>query len=136
MRRRPDYLIGPKGDPYLERWWVIPRNRWLNVYLHHFRHSDDDRALHDHPYASASFILKGSYVEHTFDGEFTRFAGSVTFRSATVAHRIELRAGNCWTLFVTGPRIREWGFWCPKGWRHWRDFCALDDAGDAGPGCD
>ena len=60
-RREPDFII---GDNYLRRWWLIPRNRWLNVYLHEFRASDDDRALHDHPWASCSIILRGEYFEH------------------------------------------------------------------------
>jgi len=34
--RKPDFVIGRAGAPYLERWWVIPRNRWFNIYLHHF----------------------------------------------------------------------------------------------------
>lgn len=48
-RRPPDVVIGGDASPYMRRWWVIPRNRRFNVYLHHFLRSDDDRALHDHP---------------------------------------------------------------------------------------
>lgn len=55
---------GPKRE-YLWRWHMIPRNRWFNIYLHKFAHGDDDRALHDHPWASASLILDGRYIEHT-----------------------------------------------------------------------
>jgi hypothetical protein len=50
----------------MRRWWVIPRNKFFNIYLHHFLHSDDDRALHDHPWWNVSILLRsGSYVEHT-----------------------------------------------------------------------
>lgn len=28
----------------------------------------------------------------------------------------------CWSLVVTGPPRRRWGFWCPKGWVHWKEF--------------
>ena len=53
--REPDFLIGPsKDDPYMMRWWWLPRNRFLNVYVHVVRHDDDDRALHDHPWPSLS----------------------------------------------------------------------------------
>ena len=62
--RDPDFVIGPKDAPYLQRWWLIPRNRWFNVYLHHILHSDDDRALHDHMYFNVSVLLRGRYVEH------------------------------------------------------------------------
>lgn len=55
---------GPKRE-YLWRWHIIPRNRWFNIYLHKFAHGDDDRALHDHPWPSASLILDGRYREHT-----------------------------------------------------------------------
>lgn len=62
--RPPDVVIGGEATPYTRRWWVIPRNRWFNVYLHHFLQSDDDRALHDHPWWNASLLLSGSYREH------------------------------------------------------------------------
>ncbi len=45
--RVADFII---GDFYLLRWWVIPRNEMYNLYLHDIRKSDDDRALHDHPW--------------------------------------------------------------------------------------
>ena len=63
--RAPDVLIGKPGDTYMRRWWVIPRNRFFNVYLHLFLRSDDDRALHDHPWVNLSFLLHGDYTEHT-----------------------------------------------------------------------
>ena len=51
-------------------------------------------------------------------------------------HRIEIRGGEqCWTLFITGPRIREWGFHCPQGWRHWRDYTKPGSYGQVGRGC-
>lgn len=44
---------------------------------------------------------------------------------------------TCWTLFITGPRCRHWGFHCPeRGWVHWKLFTAADDPGDIGKGCD
>jgi hypothetical protein len=60
-----DGVNGGERRPYLTRWHLIPRNRWLNLYLHKFVHGDDERALHDHPWASASLILEGRYIEHT-----------------------------------------------------------------------
>ncbi len=127
LRRRPDIVIGGDEDPYLRRWWLIPRTRFFNVYLHHFLRSDDDRALHDHPWWNLSILLHGQYVEHTISAggvnvRTPRCAGQWKFRRAAAAHRIELVDGPCWTLFVTGPRLREWGFHCPQGWRHWRIF--------------
>jgi len=31
----PHQIIGD-GSPYMLRWFVIPKNRWLNVYVHKF----------------------------------------------------------------------------------------------------
>jgi hypothetical protein len=63
--REPDLYIGGKDDPYLLRWYLIPRNRFFNVYLHKIVRSDDDRALHDHPWWWLSVMLKGRYAEVT-----------------------------------------------------------------------
>ncbi|HXG70575.1 MAG TPA: hypothetical protein VNJ04_08195 [Gemmatimonadaceae bacterium] len=139
--RRPDFVIGG-SEPYLKRWWVIPRNRRFNVYLHEILRDDDDRALHDHPWWNVSVILRGGYVEVMPDGRRTRRVGQVVFRRAEAAHRLVLtrdvsgRAVPCWSLFITGPRVRDWGFWCPKGWRPWREFVNTRDHGSVGRGCD
>lgn len=140
-RRPPDVIIGGEADPYMHRWWLIPRNRFFNVYLHHFMRSDDDRALHDHPWWNVSLLLAGSYTEHTISAGginvmTLRVAGEMKLRRANHAHRIELTDGPCWTLFITGPRIRSWGFHCRKGWVHWREFTNPDDEGrTVGRGC-
>ena len=138
--RGPDVIIGEKSRPYLRRWYVIPRNRWLNVYFHQFLRSDDDRALHDHPWWNLSWLLCGEYTEHTIGAggvhrRVIRRAGDLKLRRAKAAHRIELHAGPCWTLFVTGPRVRSWGFHCPAGWRHWTKFTAGTNGETVGAGC-
>lgn len=129
-KRPADFVIAPHGSPYLRRWYVLPRNRWFNVYLHQFLRSDDDRALHDHPWWNCSVLLAGEYTEVTFSdalacelGGFERVrntAGDVKFRAARTAHRLELPDfGSCWTLFITGPISRTWGFWVGGRWvRH------------------
>lgn len=139
--RPPDFTVGPSDNIYLKRWWVIRRNKWFNIYLHQFVRSDDDRALHDHMYVNASIILEGEYAEHTINAGGvnirTRYsAGDVKFRRAASAHRIELTNGPSWSLFVTGPRIREWGFHCPAGWKHWEKFTKAGSPGEVGPGCE
>lgn len=140
--RPPDFIVGGHQNPYLLRWFVIPRNKFFNIYLHKFLRSDDDRALHDHPWVNFSWLLKGQYTEHTIaDGGIhrrqRRTAGDWVFRlSGKLAHRIEVGEVSCWTLFITGPRYREWGFHCPSGWVHWQDFTAENDSGSIGKGCD
>lgn len=166
---------GPPRD-YLKRWHLLPRNTWFNVYLHYFVHGDDDRALHDHPWQSASLLLEGRYREHTsewayenapdpsaegveshvrylnrlfspgdgrtyVDGSVSRNKGNFPgqhkfdyvqdfsagdFRRlrADHLHLLELFGNNdepCWTLFVTGRRLRRWGF-AVGGEEGWRDF--------------
>lgn len=138
MDRRPDFIVGGAEDPYLRRWWLIPRNAVLNVYLHQFLRSDDDRALHDHPWPSVSLLLAGGYLEHTPGARKRWFGpGAVIVRRPRAAHRIEiLPRGQAWTLFITGPRVRLWGFHCPGGWRPWHEFVDARDAGAIGRGCD
>jgi len=156
--REPDFCIGGKEAPYMKRWWVIPRNRLFNIYLHNILKDDDDRALHDHPWWSISIILRGGYWEHTPAGRFWRKAGSIRFRSATASHRLELGktshyekwyseslqcdcfrtryvSAPAWTLFITGWKVRDWGFHCPKGWVPWQIFCDSEDSGKVGKGC-
>lgn len=137
------FVIGEPDDPYLCRWFIIPRNRWFNIYLHHFHRSDDDRALHDHPWRNLSVLLRGSYIEHMPGGVMTLRQPTWKFwkwpvRQATSAHRVELINGKkVWTLFVTGRKVRVWGFWCPRGWIPWTDFVEQTSGGNkAGKGCD
>ena len=91
MARKPDFVI---GDDYLRRWWVIPRNPGANVYLHEILHSDDDRALHDHPWANTTIVLSGGYIEHTPDGVFERKSGDVVTRPADALHRLVVPDGG------------------------------------------
>lgn len=164
MQTDPDFIIRPHGTLQTLRWWIIPRNRFFNIYLHKFVQSDDDRALHCHPWINSSILIDGQYIEHTPKGKFYRHQGHVYFRRAKSPHRVELRQSiegengirivapitgfletipfynpkpiPVITIFITGPKIREWGFWCPKGWRHWKDFCDDRDHGIVGRGCE
>lgn len=150
QRRAPDFVIGGREDPYLLRWWLIPRNPVFNVYLHCFLRSDDDRALHTHPWLfNVSWLLGGRYIEWVPSrGDNSqhpeclfRKQGQVKFRWGGSPHRVQLyrSAGQnmpCWTLFITGPRVRKWGFLCPQGFIHWKLFTAPTDKGAVGKGCD
>lgn len=142
-RRPPDFVIGGQERPYLLRWWLVPRNAILNAYAHCFKRSDDDRAHHSHPWLfRISLILRGEYTEHRILAggivvKTIRRAGDLSFFWGASPHRIELHAGDCWTLFITGPRVREWGFFCmERGFIHWKRFTAADDKGAIGKGCD
>lgn len=143
--RPPDFVIGDPEQPYLRRWWIVPRNRFFNIYLHNMLRNDEDRALHDHMYVNCSILLSGGYIEVTKHGRFIREPGAIVFRRPTTAHRLELPAmsysdflygDGAWSLFITGPRVREWGFHCPQGWVHWKKFVAPGADGQIGKGCE
>lgn len=125
----------PTVSPYMLRWWRIKRNAFFNVYYHIVRRSDDDRALHDHPWWNFSIVLVGGYYEHMIQPGGVNVktfypAGSVRFRrSGTFAHRLELeqwgedamiglrgREKAVHTIFITGPVLRRWGFHHPDRW--------------------
>ena len=118
------------------RWHLVPQNDWFGVYLHRFLRDDDDRALHDHPWQFISILLAGGYTEHTDNGPIERKAFSIAFRGAEHKHRIELSTKPCWTIIIRGSRVREWGFWCPQGFVHWKKFTASNNPGEIGPGCE
>lgn len=175
----PDFVIGGWERPYLYRWYLWPRLPvaaqlllagiglylqhplallvLLSPYLHVIVRSDDDRALHDHPAANLSLILRGGYVEVMPDrkgmadlGETNptpdspvllrhRRAGDIVLRRATAQHRLVLdpMTGYALTVFVFGPKLRDWGFWCWHGFRHWLEFTGGSaDPGQVGRGCD
>jgi hypothetical protein len=157
FHRPPDQVIGSIDDPLLLRWYVIPMNMWFNIYLHKFMRSDDDRALHDHPWFNVSLPLTEGYYEHLpYRGnpqetiKFERRPWRLYFRNAELPHRIELHTKliwrddgldllekPVWSLFLTGRKVRSWGFYCPKGWVPWRDFVTLTPHGNqVGAGCD
>lgn len=133
---KPHFTIGPPGRPYMLRWWLIPRNPLLCVYLHKFLRDDDDRALHDHPWWFVSLILSGGYDEWLENSIVCRRFPSIAFRRAEHRHRVVLHRNRpCWTLVVRGRARRTWGFWCPQGFVPWREFVAPTDKGQIGKGC-
>lgn len=147
--RQPDFTVATEsGRIYMYRWWIIPQNKYLNIYLHKFIGDDEDRALHDHPWESLSFLFRGSYIEHLPGNEKIIYkAPCFIRRKAEHQHRIELHKISlepyafknipqvAWTIFCTGRKRREWGFWCPQGFVHWKIFTKADKPGEVGRGC-
>ena len=97
------------------------RTRWLTVMLHRLAASDDDRALHDHPWAFVTVLLTSGYHEHTLQGRFWRRRFSVLSRPATWQHRLEL-VKPMWSLVFRGPTVREWGFIVDRVWVQWKTY--------------
>lgn len=103
-----------ESEPYLERYYIFLKDRKkfpFNIFIHRFLKSDPDD-LHDHPWPFISIILKGGYWEHTPKGKFWRGPGYVNWARSKALHRVELDANvnECWTLFIPGPQVRDWGF--------------------------
>jgi hypothetical protein len=143
LNRKPDFIIGEAEHPYMSRWWIFRRKYLASIYLHRFHQSDDKRALHDHPWFNLSILLVGQYWEHTSKGRFLRKPGFIYFRHPWRAHRVELMRDDngkeisVITMILTGPKMRNWGFHCPKGWRPWWEYVSVRPGGNAmGRGCD
>ncbi len=173
-KRPPDFTIRDNGTERMDRWYILPRNRWLNVYLHKLV-QNDPTALHDHPWWNVSIVLKEGYWEdvpndpfgptevgqwaceasknysaHLREMKATRYqpdkchairrrAGSIVFRRAADAHRLRLSPltqAPSWSLFITGPVRRKWGFWCKQGWVPFDQYVRkTGDGNDTGAGC-
>jgi len=124
-----------ENEPYLERYYLFLRERErfpFNVFLHKFLKSDPDD-VHDHPWPYATLILKGGYWEWIphFDtvgrktGEYQVWRGPGHFRisKANSFHRIELDPDiTAWTLFMPGPKQRDWGFLVRNKWVQWEQY--------------
>jgi hypothetical protein len=124
-----------ENEPYLERYYLFLRNRKrfpFNIFLHKFLKSDPDD-VHDHPWPYATVILKGGYWEWIphFDtvgrktGEYQVWRGPGHFRisKANSFHRIELDPDiTAWTLFMPGPKQRDWGFLVQNKWIQWEQY--------------
>jgi hypothetical protein len=142
------------SSPYLSRYYVTGRP-WMpdgsepmdasgeprrdavfpvgvHVYLHHFHRSDEDLALHNHPWVwSRSLILVGGYIEERkeHDQVRRRVVHPWTWNKidGDDFHRVDLIEDDCWSLFIAGPKHgRSWGFWnrVTGKFSPWRDFIA------------
>lgn len=163
-RDKNKIFIGNPGEPTYWRWFVLPRNRVFNVYLHNFL-KDDDHDLHDHRASNITIILQGWYYEERFvyppqagqplPPTYRRRVRRLVpfFRLPETPHRVVLRRDTdgepvpCWSLFIKLPDVRDWGFWCPgvgkvsAKWKPWQEYAATRDAsagiyGIKGKGCD
>ena len=127
LGRRRIVMDRVNDEPYLERYYLFLKDRQrfpFNVFLHKFLKSDPDD-LHDHPWPYATLILKGGYWETTPEGRFWRSPGHFRICKANSLHRIELDPSvECWTVFMPGPKQREWGFIKNGTWTQWEQYLA------------
>jgi hypothetical protein len=104
--------LGLPECPYVIRWRIeFP---FGSVRVHHWISSDDDRAVHDHPWWFVTLVVKGCYYDASEKGGDLLGLGSVRFRPALHRHTVYPGPKGAWTILVTGRPVRAWGFW-PKG---------------------
>ena len=129
MGRKRIVMDRQSDEPYLERYYLFLKDRDrfpFNVFLHKFLKGDPDD-VHDHPWPYATLILKGGYYEWLpqFDSKGNKIAemcvwrgpGSFRVCKANSYHRIELDPSvTAWTLFMPGPKKRDWGFLVNNKW--------------------
>lgn len=115
------------SEPYLTRYYLFLKDRkWFpfNIFLHNFHKGDLDD-LHDHPWPFITFIVKGGYWEHTPNGKFWRGTGTIRVARSNQLHRVELEPGvDVWTIFVPGPKIKDWGFIDNGKWKQHEKYLA------------
>jgi hypothetical protein len=107
--------LGKPECPYVERW--VADFGLFSIRIHKWLASDDNRALHDHPWDYYTMVLKGNYYdigETPYDSYslWSGFPWKLHFRKAERRHWVKL--GDevpTWTILFTGPEKREWGFW-------------------------
>ena len=129
MGRKRIVMDRQSDEPYLVRYYLFLKDRDrfpFNVFLHKFLKGDPDD-VHDHPWPYATLILKGGYYEWLpqFDSKGNKIAemcvwrgpGSFRVCRANSYHRIELDPSvTAWTLFMPGPKKRDWGFLVNNKW--------------------
>lgn len=138
MIRRRMTLRRADGRVYLDR-WGLGHKRIGAVFLHRMDAPDPGWDLHDHPWAFASIVLAGGYIEERAEARVARnwaemaekwpASGrtrgrreyrrrwSVRVLRLDECHRIvELLRPRCWTLVLCGPVRRGWGFYMPDGY--------------------
>lgn len=87
-----------------------------SIRLHHWFHSDDARYFHDHPWWFLTLILAGGYTDANPAGNDRMTPGTIRYRPALHSHTVKVDPGGCWSILITGPKTRRWGFWVGKKW--------------------
>lgn len=118
--------LGKPDAPYLKRW--VADFGLFSFRLHHWFTSDDLRAPHDHAWDFWSILLLGTMWDMTPNetGGYVpdangsgrklkrRLTLEPTFFKANHRHSVMVGGDGAWSLLLTGPEYREWGFYLPK----------------------
>lgn len=100
--------LGRDECPYMQRWAL--ETPWGSLRVHRWISSDDHRYFHDHAWWFLTLVISGEYTDVNPKGRDRMKAGSIRFRPANHQHTVEVKPPGCWTILLTGPHIRFWGF--------------------------
>ncbi len=101
--------LGRPECPYLRRW--VLDFKLFSLRVHRWLASDDPRHRHDHPWWFLTLVLWGGYTDDSLVSQDKLGFLSVRYRPSSWAHTVRVKEGGCWTVMLTGPEVREWGFW-------------------------
>jgi hypothetical protein len=90
--------------------YQLLKTRWFNVYLHQLDAPAWHPQCHDHPWGFVAILLWHGYLEQVGNRKFRRYPGMILFRPATFAHNVITPYGTSWSLILTTPKSRQWGF--------------------------
>lgn len=122
-------IVDCEKQPYLHRWYIF-RTKHCSLFVHKFVRSDEDRALHDHPWAFLVIPIWRGYWEHSINPNFEALIpkakllaegyGMATthirrvwpiidtrFRPATYRHRVQLLRKSKLASVIDGQKWYE-----------------------------
>jgi hypothetical protein len=88
----------------------IVKCRWFNIYLHELTAMTWHPKCHDHPWWFWTLLLWNGYLEENDSGLVSYHAGQLLYRPANYVHNVVTPNGTSWSLILTGPKSRKWGF--------------------------
>lgn len=126
-------LTRADGRVYMTRWALVWFRWWPwgSIYLHRLSAPDPDPHPHNHPWNAIVLVLWGRGYRQMVDSP-RKYAHERVWRFNRLGaeyHRItELLSPTVWTLTITGPRVRSWGFLVDGRHMHWRDYVCTHQA--------
>lgn len=96
------------GEDFIR--FTIFTTPWFTIYLHRLVALVPHSQCHDHPWSFMAILLKGGYDEYHAGEWVWRKPGSVLWRPAEWKHNVVTKNSVSWSIIVTGPKKRQWGF--------------------------
>jgi hypothetical protein len=112
-------IISKKGELHFQRYRLLA-TPFLNIYVHRLCKSDREKHMHDHPWSFITLILWRGYMEYmeSYPEGISRKWLHIVYHKAEEVHKFKLldETKSTWTLVITGPRRREWGYKVGSDW--------------------